>query len=347
MSRAKSDLKVTASDALEFEAIQSEPPKHRRGLKCVVWGLAFVVLLGGGWLIFGDMLMRMAEGNGEEVPLIRVADGPIKVRPENPGGLQIPNRDKLVYERMQSGAVSSSGDSVVERLLPQPEKPLPRPVPTSIVPTPSATAASGKSQVERVAPPMALPTATVPGVKDVISVQPPPPLTNARPGRAPLNLRKNSERPTQPEPAAVPKTPVQAAPKNFASANVSSTNVTPTRRRPMAEDKTPANVRRVPKRTAVLPVKTLTSQTGKSFRVQLAAARTREGAQSEGDRVRQKHVDLLGDFGLTVTKADLGPKKGVFYRLRVGPLANEISARALCKELSKRKMGCLVVKPGR
>ena len=337
MSRAKSDLKVTASDALEFEAIQSEPPKHGWALKCVVWGLAFVVLLSGGWLIFSDMLMRLADGNVDEVPLIRAADGPVKIRPENPGGLQIPNRDKLVYGRMQSGAVPSSGDSVVERLLPQPEEPLPRPVPRSIVPPPPATPASGKSQAERVPPPMALPTAPVPGVKDVVSVQPPPP----------LNLRKNSERSAWPEPAAVPKAPVQAAPTNFASANVSSMNVTPKPRRPMAVDKTPMKMRRVPDRTAVMQVKTLKSPTGRSFRVQLAAARTPEGAQSEWDRVRQKHVDLLGDFGLTVTKADLGPKKGVFYRLRVGPLANENSARALCKELSKRKMGCLVVKPGR
>jgi len=49
---------------------------------------------------------------------------------------------------------------------------------------------------------------------------------------------------------------------------------------------------------------------------------------------------------LSVTKADLGPKKGVFYRLRVGPVADEAAARALCANLAKREMGCLVVRPG-
>ena len=160
--------------------------------------------------------MRLADGNGVDVPLIRVVDGPVKVRPENPGGLQIPNRDKLVYERMQSGASNSSNDSIVERLLPQPEKPLPRPTPGLLVPSSSPNAASGKSQDERIVTPMALPTAPVPGVKDVVSVQPPPPppLTNTRQGGAPLNLRKNSERPVQPGPTTIPKEPVQAAPKN-------------------------------------------------------------------------------------------------------------------------------------
>jgi len=80
--------------------------------------------------------------------------------------------------------------------------------------------------------------------------------------------------------------------------------------------------------------------------VQLAAARTPEAARAEWDRVRRKNLDLLGDLGLTVTKVDLGPKKGVFYRLRVGPLAGDAEARKLCGELAKRRIGCLVIKPG-
>ena len=349
MSRARSDLKVTASDALEFEAIQNDPPKRRRGLKWVAWGLAFIVFLGGGWFVFEDMLMRLTGEYGDDIPLIRAADGPVKVRPENPGGLQVPNRDKLVYERMQSGASSSSGDSVVERLLPQPEKPLPKPAPGSIGPSTQPTAALGASTAERVPPPPALPTARVPAVKDVISVKPPPPppLTNVQPRGAPLNLRKNLERPAQPAPAAIKKTPVQAKPTNGAPNNVPSPNVTPAPRRSVAAATTPTNGRQAPERTTSVSVKTPTPPTGESFHIQLAAARTPERAQSEWDRMRRKHLDLLGDLGLTVTKADLGPKKGVFYRLRVGPLANEASARTLCKELSKRKMGCLVVKPGR
>ena len=85
----------------------------------------------------------------------------------------------------------------------------------------------------------------------------------------------------------------------------------------------------------------------KVYRVQLAAARTAEAARSEWDRLRRGNLDLLGDLGLSVTKIDLGGTKGVFYRLRAGPLSGDAQARALCKELATRKIGCLVVRPGK
>ncbi len=80
--------------------------------------------------------------------------------------------------------------------------------------------------------------------------------------------------------------------------------------------------------------------------MQLAAVRSLERAQGEWDRLRRMNADLLGKLALSVVKAELGPNKGVFYRLRAGPLADEATARALCANLTKRKVGCLVVRPG-
>ena len=84
----------------------------------------------------------------------------------------------------------------------------------------------------------------------------------------------------------------------------------------------------------------------KSYRVQLAAARTESAVVSEWDRLRRRHIDLLGDLQLQVMKVDLGKTKGIFYRLRAGPLSNQASAKTLCERLKQRKLGCLVVKPG-
>ncbi len=59
-------------------------------------------------------------------------------------------------------------------------------------------------------------------------------------------------------------------------------------------------------------------------------------------RIVEANGDLLGDLGAAVRRADLGAK-GVFYRVRTGPLAARKAARTLCASLSKRKVPCFVV----
>jgi cell division septation protein DedD len=72
-----------------------------------------------------------------EVPLLRADAGPIRRRPEDPGGMTVPHREMLVYEAIEGGTV----EHVVERLLPPPEEPLPRPSPPEPVITPALDAA--------------------------------------------------------------------------------------------------------------------------------------------------------------------------------------------------------------
>lgn len=83
----------------------------------------------------------------------------------------------------------------------------------------------------------------------------------------------------------------------------------------------------------------------KSYKVQLAAARSPGQANSEWTRLRGKHPDLLGKLEHAVVKTDLGPGKGVFYRLYTGPLGGKAAARALCAKLAQRKVDCFIVRP--
>ena len=117
MSRTKSELKVPASDVLEFEAIKSKPPKPWRGLKVAIFIIAFVLLIGSGWLVYGDILHGLMISRNANVPLISAPVGPVKLRPDKPGGMQVPNRDKLVYGRIRSGNAASEME-LVERLYP-------------------------------------------------------------------------------------------------------------------------------------------------------------------------------------------------------------------------------------
>jgi cell division septation protein DedD len=86
------------------------------------------VFAGGLWFAYQQGLRHAGVTSGNaDVPLIRADERPTKIKPEKPGGLEIPDRDKLIYTQKRAA---------VEHLLAPPEKPLPRPaVPSGAAPS--------------------------------------------------------------------------------------------------------------------------------------------------------------------------------------------------------------------
>lgn len=120
-----------------FEPIdpaQRGPMPYRRIKRRAHRGLAVMLALGVMGLSAGGLWVgyRLSIGRGPsgEIPLIHADGAPIKVKPDDPGGMEIPNRDRFV--------LNPTGGMPVERLLPPPETPLPRPVPANNPPPPSA-----------------------------------------------------------------------------------------------------------------------------------------------------------------------------------------------------------------
>jgi len=268
---------VDIPDILAFEPVERS---HRGGRRGTVAALVLIpVFLGAAgwaaWHYLGDLLVVE---DAYDIPLVRANPGPVKVRPENPGGMQVPDQDKLVYDRMRG----DENPPEVERLLARPEPPLLPPPGTPPAPAEKA--------------------ATAP-----LSLTPPTPTT-----------RTSSLTPTRPPKlaSAVPSTEEALAAK------------------PVPPPPPPP-----PPKAAAPPA------AGGDLQVQLAAIRSPEQARGEWERLRRKNGDLLGKLRLFITKADLGPGKGVYFRLRAGPLASEAQAKALCASLAGRKIGCLVVRP--
>ena len=81
--------------------------------------------------------------------------------------------------------------------------------------------------------------------------------------------------------------------------------------------------------------------TGSGAKVQLYSARSRDGALAAWARLSSEEKDLLGSLTHRVVKVEI-PKRGVFYRLRVGPLADKAAARRLCGLLKGRGRACFV-----
>jgi len=134
---------------------QTARPRFRGLVRSLVALLVMGVFAGGLWFAYMQGLRHANPvGGGADVPLIRADERPTKVKPENPGGMEIPDRDKLIYTQKHAA---------VEHLLPPPEKPMSRP--TASPPTPAAQPAT--------LPPAAAPAAAQPAQLQQLAAKPP------------------------------------------------------------------------------------------------------------------------------------------------------------------------------
>jgi hypothetical protein len=112
---------------------EDESRPRFRGLIATLVVLAVLgVFAGGLWFAYQQGMKRAGVATGAvDIPLIRADERPTKIKPQNPGGMEVPDRDKLIYTQKRA---------TVEHLLPPPEKPMPRPT------APSAAAPSASPQ---------------------------------------------------------------------------------------------------------------------------------------------------------------------------------------------------------
>lgn len=315
-------------------------PPQRGGGRRGLLGLGLAVV---GIVAFaGAILVVYGKGGGGTVdgaPPLLTADGtPTKMRPEQPGGIEVPHQDKLVYERLNERGAKPN----VERLLPPPEQPLPRPVVTPQMPPPPPLPQA--PTIAQVPPPPPGATATVPRLPT--EAEPPPPVASsplAAPPPAPAPVVKAAPPPAaKPQPvqtAAVPaaqppavKTQPQAAP----AATPQAAKPAPVQPVQTAAAPPPA----APAPTTPAPAK---SPGAGGWRIQLASVRSEAEAASEWKRLTSRHGDALSGLSMQVAKADLG-EKGVFYRVQ-GVGVDEARAKAACAALKAQNVGCVVVRP--
>lgn len=88
---------------------------------------------------------RMA-GNDSKVPVITAQKGPTKMRPEEPGGMVVPNQDKQVYGRLNI----AERPNRIERLLPPPETVVGKPPAMDSGAAPSDNVAMSQQATEQI-----------------------------------------------------------------------------------------------------------------------------------------------------------------------------------------------------
>ena len=145
-------------DPRDLEPALPQPEARRRRIK-----LGPLLLILAGIAVFGAITWYAYEAGQRQaavasMPVIKADNAPTRVRPENPGGLNVPNQDALVLN--DPGGTPDRASGGVEKLLPPPEAPLPRPAPAASLPPAIGTAPSRPAAGE-LPPPAAAPRSPV------------------------------------------------------------------------------------------------------------------------------------------------------------------------------------------
>ena len=319
-----------------FEA-EDEVNGRGRRMRNRLLVLLALVIIGGGAAWAWVSSHRAPDG---PVPVITADTTPEKVKPEDEGGMQVPNQNVEILNGQSTTAEQPA-------VLPPPEQPVappttettdqanaepqapaitdaPKPEPA---PTPPATTDDSSAAAPSVAAP------SIPSVS-----APEPSTTAATPTPAPVVPEPQTQ---QAEPAPAEPTPAEPTPAP-APATTAEKPAEPTPApAPAAETPKPAE----PTQTATppaAPAKPAVAPTaGGNARIQLAAVKSEALANSQWAKLQKAYPDLLGALTLNVQKVD---KNGAtLYRIQAGPLS-KTQAKDLCTRLKAQKQDCIVAR---
>lgn len=342
----------------EHEPRDFQRSRSRKGMLTAV---ALVVVAVGG--VSAAMVFRNGRpaGVNGQPPVIAADTGPSKIAPVNPGGAEIPNQNKQIYER--SGDASADKTKVVSRE----EQPVdvqqaaramaPRPTQGSNgAITPTDTAAASLASAE----PGLVPIPAVPGLGEprkvrTVAIRPdgtPAPANGAaatgagqglvtgsapsnRPASAtPAQTAQAAPRPQQPSatPAAAPKAQERAA----------APATPPAAQTPPAATRTAALAPQQQTQPAEPAATAPRTDPNGGFAVQLGAPGSEAEARATFAALQRKYPGQLSGQSPIVRKTELAGGKTV-YRLRVGPYSRE-DASSMCSALQAAGGQCFIAK---
>lgn len=307
--------KVAEQKIATMEERRNEMARSRNNFLGTLAGAVLAIAV--GWFI----LMPQYQQTNKDVPTIRRSQTAVKVKPENPGGMEIPNQDKDVYNLVEKKEVDNT---VVENLLPTPEQPkLPDIVPETV----DANADNIDELVDEVAD----------EADDAVPNKPEDLLSEtASAGAEDVKAAEEKAKETEEKAKAEAKAAEEKAKESEEKAK---SEAKAAEEKAKAEAKAAEEKAKAEAKAAESAVK---SVAGGKWQVQFVASKNRDAVEKTWTSLTQKY-SMLKAYPHEVQTADLGAQ-GVVYRLRAGSFATREEAAKVCNDLKAKGMNDCIVK---
>lgn len=342
------------------------PHRSRRGLVAVAVLLAVLVAGVSGFLVLRKRPIMTANG---EPPIVKADTDPLKIKPENPGGVDIPNQNAQVYERggpdKQTKVVNREEQPIdVQQAARSAQPPAGSIVPSTATPgngaagsalqpsTSSAVAALGEPR--RVRTVSVRPDGTIVGPDQAAAAPAAPPPPAARPASPPPVATTGATQPAAPE-AARPRAEARSTTPAATAVPTAAAPAQPPTARPAPPPASaapqngplaiapPAAQPQRPQRTAAAsaPDPAETTNAAGNFSVQLSVTSSEEAARAQFRDLQRKYAGDLAGRAPLIRSAEVNGK--TIYRVRVGPMSKD-DAGELCTKLKSSGAACFVAK---
>lgn len=327
-----------------------------RGL-WVAAGVAAVALLAGA----GALAFMGGKSTPSQPALVKADTAPIKVKPENPGGTEIANQDKAVYDKVAGAEAAAKPQQ--PKLVSTAEEPVD-------VNAAAAERAPAVKAEDRVAPDQApaketsaiaavqprkvrtlivRPDGTLVAPEEVAKAAAPiagaaPTVTYQPPAAA------QAEQPPEAAPAAVDATSVATATPDEDPVKQVIADEAPAKpaekpvvaKKPVEKAK-PATAKAKPAAEKVASAEPApAASAGGDWSIQIASQPSKDGATASYQALSGKFGSIIGGRGVSIVQAEI-PGKGTFYRVRI-PAGSKSDANALCARYQAAGGSCFITR---
>ncbi|MBE6452531.1 MAG: hypothetical protein E7012_03465 [Alphaproteobacteria bacterium] len=310
--------KLNTEPVENFEERKNEISRSKNVFIGTVSGIALAAVV--GWFVLSP---RYTNHQDAELPVIRRPQTAVKVQPADPGGMEILNQDKSVYDIIEKKDTSTPK---VEKLLPAPEEPqLPVIATVEDIKTPAAEQAQKIIETAELKPQAETPKTNEPKIEEAKIEE--AKIEEAKIEEAKIETPKEIKVAPQPQPA--PEEPIAETPKTISPEQPTEKNKDINLPIPTKEEK-PVNI----------TAKVIVSKG--PWQVQLLSSPNRKAIDSAWSGLVKKYPMLEGQ-PQEIETADLG-SKGTFYRLKAGGFGERSGADRLCNDIKALGGTCIVKK---